>query len=107
MFCFLGIACLSSLSFSAILSYFNSAFFFKKKFLCLVFYLFVSFFFYSNLIFQYFLTLVDLSAFELLWFGFLGAFAKLRKAPISFVMSVCPHATTRLPLDGFLLKLHI
>ena len=34
----------------------------------------------------------------------LGAFAKLRKATISFVMSVClsvcPHAT-RLPLDGF------
>jgi hypothetical protein len=31
----------------------------------------------------------------------LGAFAKLRKATISFVMSVCPHETTRLPLDGF------
>jgi hypothetical protein len=29
------------------------------------------------------------------------AFAKLRKATISFVMSVCPHATTPLPLDGF------
>jgi hypothetical protein len=25
----------------------------------------------------------------------------LRKATISFVMSVCPHGTTRLPLDGF------
>ena len=36
---------------------------------------------------------------------FLGAFAKLRKATISFVMSVrlsvCPHGTSRLPLDGF------
>ena len=32
---------------------------------------------------------------------FLGAFAKLRKATIGFVMSVCPHGTTRLPLDGF------
>jgi len=35
---------------------------------------------------------------------FLGAFAKLRTATISFVMSVClsgrPHGTTRLPLDG-------
>jgi hypothetical protein len=36
---------------------------------------------------------------------FLGTFGKLRKATISFVMSgrpsVCPHGTTRLPLDGF------
>ena len=33
---------------------------------------------------------------------FLGAFAKLRKATISFVMSVRPsHETTRLLLDGF------
>jgi hypothetical protein len=44
---------------------------------------------------------------------FLGAFAKLRKAITSFVMSVYlslslslsvslrPHGTTRLPLDGF------
>ena len=36
---------------------------------------------------------------------FLGAFTKLRKATISFVMSVCPsvrqHGTIRLPLDGF------
>jgi hypothetical protein len=31
----------------------------------------------------------------------LGAFAKLRKATISFVMSVCPHGKTRLPPDGF------
>jgi len=35
----------------------------------------------------------------------LGALAKLRKATIRFVMSVCPsvcpHRTTRLPLDGF------
>ena len=37
----------------------------------------------------------------------LGAFAKLRKATISFVMSVrlCPHVTTRFPLDGFSLNL--
>ena len=36
---------------------------------------------------------------------FLGAFAKLRKAISSFIMSVrpsvCPHEKTRLPLDGF------
>jgi hypothetical protein len=32
---------------------------------------------------------------------FLGAFAKLRKAAVSFVVSVRPRATTRLPLDGF------
>jgi len=32
---------------------------------------------------------------------FLGAFAKLRKASISFIMSVRPHGSTRLPLDGF------
>ena len=39
-----------------------------------------------------------------------GAFAKLRKAtvvfvtsvPVSFHPSVCPHGTTRLPLDGYL-----
>jgi len=35
----------------------------------------------------------------------MGAFTKLRKATISFVMSVLPparpHGTTRLPLDGF------
>jgi len=35
----------------------------------------------------------------------LGAFAKVRKAAISFVMSVCPcvrlHGTTRLQLDRF------
>jgi hypothetical protein len=34
----------------------------------------------------------------------LGVFAKLRKTAISFVMSdrlsVCPHGTTQLPLDG-------
>jgi len=33
---------------------------------------------------------------------FLGAFAKLGKATISFVsQSVCPHRTTRLPMEGF------
>ena len=45
--------------------------------------------------------------------AFLDAFAKLRKATISFVISVCPivcpsvrpHGTTRLPLDGFGLNL--
>ena len=31
----------------------------------------------------------------------LGAFAKLRLATISFVRSVGPYGTTRLPLDGF------
>ena len=30
-----------------------------------------------------------------------GAFAKLRKATISFVMSVCPYGTNELPLDVF------
>ena len=39
---------------------------------------------------------------------FLGSFAKLRKATISFVVfvcpSVCPRGTTLLPLDGFLRK---
>ena len=34
-------------------------------------------------------------------YSFLGAFARLRKAGISFVTFVCPHGTTRLPLDGF------
>jgi len=34
-----------------------------------------------------------------LWF--LGAFATLRKTTVSFVMSVGPHGTTRLPLDRF------
>jgi len=34
--------------------------------------------------------------------SFLGAFAKLRRATISFVMSFRPsHGTTGLPLDGF------
>ena len=32
-------------------------------------------------------------------FFFLGAFAKLRKATLSFVMSVRLHGTTRLPLE--------
>jgi hypothetical protein len=31
----------------------------------------------------------------------LGAFAKLRIAPISFVMSALPHVTTGLPLVGY------
>jgi hypothetical protein len=32
---------------------------------------------------------------------FLSAFAKLRKATVSFVTFVCPHETARLALDGF------
>ena len=36
---------------------------------------------------------------------FLWAFAKLRKATISFAIpgrvSICPHGTARLPVDGF------
>jgi len=34
------------------------------------------------------------------WFLFLGVFAKLWKVPVCFFMSVCPHGTTWLPLDG-------
>jgi hypothetical protein len=32
----------------------------------------------------------------------LGAFAKLRRATINFVMSVCPHRRARLPINGIL-----
>jgi hypothetical protein len=32
---------------------------------------------------------------------FVGAFAKLRKTAVSFVISVSPYETTRLPQDGF------
>ena len=32
---------------------------------------------------------------------FAGAFANMRKATVSFAMSVSPHGTARLPLDGF------
>jgi hypothetical protein len=48
--------------------------------------------------------------FEIVYSGgklaeFLGAFEKLRRTTISFVMSVClsvrPHGTTRVSLDGF------
>ena len=35
------------------------------------------------------------------------AFAKLRKATVSFVLSVRPHVTSRLPLDGFSWNLSI
>ena len=42
------------------------------------------------------------------YYVFLDAFAKLRKATISFVMSVhpsiCPRGTTWLPIDGFSLN---
>jgi len=31
----------------------------------------------------------------------LGSFAKLLKATVNFVMSVRPHRTTRLQMDGF------
>ena len=40
--------------------------------------------------------------------AFLGAFAKLRKGTISFVMSVRPsrpHGTTRIAMDGFAINL--
>jgi len=37
--------------------------------------------------------------------AFSGPFAKLRKASISFVMSVRPHGKTRVPLEGFSLKI--
>ena len=33
--------------------------------------------------------------------GVSGAFVKLRKATVSFVMSVRPYGTSRLPPDGF------
>jgi len=35
------------------------------------------------------------------WSEFLGRFAKLRKATINFVVSVCPHRTTRLLRTDF------
>jgi hypothetical protein len=38
------------------------------------------------------------------WSALLGAFAKLRKTTVSFVMSVRPRGTTRLPLDEFFVK---
>jgi hypothetical protein len=34
-------------------------------------------------------------------------FAKLWKGTFAFNMSFCPHATTRLPLDGFFMKFGI
>jgi len=45
--------------------------------------------------------------------GFFGAFAKLRKGTVGFVLSIsvcrslCPHGTTRLPLDGFFFKFSV
>jgi hypothetical protein len=57
---------------------------------------------------------IDLFSWNLVWTSSIsGAFAKWRKATVSFVMSVClsvcppvlpsvrPHGTTRLPLDAF------
>jgi len=38
---------------------------------------------------------------------FLGAFAKLRKAIVGFLMSVRPPVTTRLSLNGFLMRFDI
>jgi hypothetical protein len=35
-------------------------------------------------------------------FCFLGALATLQKAAVSFVVCVCLHGTTQLPLDTFL-----
>ena len=45
------------------------------------------------------------SSFFVVFCYFLGLFAKLRKAAVSFVMSVRPRGTTRLPLYGFSLNL--
>jgi len=39
--------------------------------------------------------------------AFLGTFAKLGEASVSVVMSVRPHATTRLPLDKIFMTLVI
>ena len=39
------------------------------------------------------------------FYELLGAPAKLRRVTISFVMSVRPHGTTRLPLDVFSINL--
>jgi len=36
---------------------------------------------------------------------FLGLFAKLLMATVSLVVSICPHATTRLPLKDIFLIL--
>jgi hypothetical protein len=36
-----------------------------------------------------------------MFFGFLGAFTKLRGETVSFIMSVRPHDQTQLSLDGF------
>lgn len=52
---------------------------------------------------------LDTLLFSYTFWCFLGAFAKLRRETISFVLSVClsvvpsvcPHGTTWLPLDGF------
>jgi hypothetical protein len=33
---------------------------------------------------------------------FVGALAKLQKVTVGFIMSVCLHGTTQLPLNGFL-----
>ena len=51
-------------------------------------------------------TVSDLNVCNNVTLPFLGAFAKLRKASVTFIMSGRPSAslngTTRLPLDGFL-----
>jgi len=38
---------------------------------------------------------------------FLGTLIKLRKATLSYVMSVRPHGTILLPLEGFFMKFYI
>ena len=38
---------------------------------------------------------------------FFDSLAKLRKVTLSFAMSVCPHGTSRLPLDRFSIKFHM
>ena len=59
--------------------------------------------FHKNKIKMFLLTRVFVVVCLTMFYQFLDAFAKLRKAIISFVISlaVCPHGTTRLPLDGF------
>ena len=39
--------------------------------------------------------------------NFLGVSTKLQKATVSFVMSLCPHGITLLPLDRFFVKFYI
>jgi hypothetical protein len=58
---------------------------------------------FDKLAMRYILTRESVG--ESLYLQLLGAFAKLRKSTVSFVIPVCPsvrpRGTTRLPLDGF------